>query len=128
MEGWVRQMHIDWRPDLYRYSETVLPPEIYEQAAAEKPLFIAEYGGRAAGILLIVYRHIESANQVTRDIIFVDSMAVDESCRGMGIGHAFLGKAVRQCIIRNWRHLSAWQMPEVLTRRQNRHILHLRRF
>ena len=71
----VQQMHIDWRPDIYKYSETVLPLEVYEQAVA--------------GILFIVYRHIESPSQVTRDIIFVDSMAVDEKYRGKGIGHAF---------------------------------------
>ena len=35
------------------------------------------------------YYHIESPNQVTRNIIFVDSMAVDEKYRGKGIGHAF---------------------------------------
>ena len=42
-----------------------------------------------AGILFIIYRHIENPNQVTRNIIFVDSMAVDEKYRGKGIGHAF---------------------------------------
>ncbi len=36
-----------------------------------------------------MYRHIENDNQVTRDVIFVDSMAVDEADRGKGIGHAF---------------------------------------
>lgn len=29
-------MHIDWRPDIYKYSETVLPLEVYEQAVDEK--------------------------------------------------------------------------------------------
>lgn len=38
---------------------------------------------------MIQYRHIESTNQVTRDVIFIDSMAVDEQYRGKGIGHAF---------------------------------------
>ena len=42
-----------------------------------------------AGILFIAYRHIENPVQVTRNIIFIDSMAVDENYRGKGIGHAF---------------------------------------
>ena len=63
----VQQLHIHWRPDIYKYSEPVL----------------------AAGILFIILRHIESPNQVTRDVLFVDSMAVDEKYRGKGIGHAF---------------------------------------
>lgn len=51
--------------------------------------FVAEYQRQAAGILCILHRHIESPNQVTRNVIFVDAMAVDERYRGKGIGHAF---------------------------------------
>lgn len=85
----VQQMHIDWRPDIYKFSETVLPLDIFEQAIKEKTFFVAEYEGNIAGILFIMYRHIENANQVTRNIIYIDSMAVEEQYRGKGIGHAF---------------------------------------
>lgn len=85
----VQQMHIDWRPDIYKDSKTVLPIEIYEQAVKDETFYVAEYDGEVAGILFIQYRHIESPNQVTRNIIFVDSMAVEEKYRGKGIGHAF---------------------------------------
>lgn len=82
-------MHIDWRPDIYKYNETVLPLELYKQAVTERTFFVAEYDGTVAGILFIIYRHIENPIQVTRNIIFVDSMVVDEKYRGKGIGHAF---------------------------------------
>ncbi len=85
----VQQLHIDWRPDIYKHSETVLPADIYEQALRDQTFFVAECEGHAAGIMMIQYRHIESTNQVTRDVIFIDSMAVDEQYRGKGIGHAF---------------------------------------
>ncbi|MDE6128243.1 MAG: GNAT family N-acetyltransferase [Lachnospiraceae bacterium] len=85
----VQQMHIDWRPDIYKYSETVLPLKIFEQAVKEETFFVAEYDGNVAGILFLIFRHIENPNQMTRNIIFVDSMAVDEKYRGKGIGHAF---------------------------------------
>ena len=84
-----QQMHIDWRPDIYKYSETVLPLDMYEQAIDDKTFFVAEYEEHVAGILFIMYRHIENPVQVTRNIIFIDSMAVDEEYRGKGIGHAF---------------------------------------
>ena len=85
-----QQMHIDWRPDIYKYCETVLPLEIYEQAVNDKTFFVAEYGEHVAGILFIMYQHIENPVQVTRNIIYIDSMAVDEKYRGKGIGHAFI--------------------------------------
>lgn len=85
----VQQLHIDWRPDIYKYNETVLPLEIYEQAVKDQTFFVAEYDGHVAGILFMIYRHIENPIQVTRNIIFIDSMAVDEKYRGKGIGHAF---------------------------------------
>lgn len=56
---------------------------------ATRLFFVAEYEGRVAGILFIMYRHVESATQVTRDVIYVDSMAVDQPYRQKGIGHAF---------------------------------------
>ena len=84
-----QKMHIDWRPDIYKYSETVLPIEVYEQAIKDETFFVAEYEKNVAGVLFIIYRHIENPIQVTRNIIFIDSMAVDEKYRGKGIGHAF---------------------------------------
>lgn len=85
----VQQMHIGWRPDIYKDNEIVLPFEIYEQAVKDKTFFVAEYEEQVAGILFVAYHHIEAPVLVTRNTIFVDSMAVDEKYRGKGIGHAF---------------------------------------
>ena len=101
----VQQMHIGWRPDIYKYSEMVLPMEIYEQAVKDKTFFVAGQEGNIVGILFIVFRHIESPNQMTRNIIFVDSMAVDEKYRGREIGHAFFDFLKE---LRNEKRCDAW--------------------
>lgn len=36
----VQQMHIDWRPDIYKYCETVLPIEVYEQAVRDETFLL----------------------------------------------------------------------------------------
>ena len=38
-------------------------------------------------MLAFTNRHIETPAHVTRNVLFIDSMAVDEKHRGQGIGH-----------------------------------------
>ena len=85
----VHQLHVHWRPDVYRQQETILSLEEFEQAINEQAFFVAEREGRIVGILGLMYRHVETPVHVTKDIIFIDSMAVEEQYRGKGIGHAF---------------------------------------
>ena len=85
----VHQLHVHWRPDVYRQQETILSLEEFEQAIKEQAFFVAEGEGRIVGILGLMYRHVETPVHVTKDIIFIDSMAVEEQYRGKGIGHAF---------------------------------------
>lgn len=85
----VQQMHIDWRPDIYRHTDAVLPRDAYEQMIKENTLYVGEYEGEPVGVLSVMYRHVESPTQVTRNVIFIDAMVVDEAYRGKGIGHAF---------------------------------------
>lgn len=85
----VHQLHVHWRPDVYKQQETILPLEEFEQAIKEQAFFVAEGEGCIVGILGLMYRHVETPVHVTKDIIFIDSMAVKEQYRGKGIGHAF---------------------------------------
>ena len=88
----VQQMHVEWRPDIYKPNENLIPRDIFEKIVAGDTFYVAEADGLVVGILEVVYRHIETPSHVTRDIIFIDSMAVDEAYRGMGIGHLFFDK------------------------------------
>ena len=85
----VQQMHVDWRPDIYRPNDGLLPLEAFADECARGLAFVAECDGQVAGVMEIVYRHIETPAHVTRDIVFVDTMAVDEPFRGRGVGKAF---------------------------------------
>lgn len=103
----VQEMHINWRPDIYKRGDVVLPPEIFDEAVQNKELILAENADKIIGLLLFMIRHIENNNQVTRDVLYIDSMAVAEGCRGQGVGHS-LFEFVKQ--IRQQRNLDGIEL------------------
>ncbi len=83
----VQDMHVEWRPDIYKLNENLIPEDVFEKIIENGTFYVAEERGVVVGVLEIVFRHVESPSHVTRDFIFIDSMAIDEKYRGMGIGH-----------------------------------------
>ena len=84
----VQQMHVEWRPDIYKMGATVLPKGVFEKAVIEKNFLVAEIAESVVGLLFFYVYHRENDTSVARDVLFVDSMAVHEDYRGQGIGHA----------------------------------------
>ena len=88
----VQDMHVEWRPDIYKHTEEMISGENYLAALAHDVFYVAEDEGKVIGVLGLDYRHVETPAHVTRDVVFIDSMAVDEPYRGRGAGHAFFAK------------------------------------
>ena len=63
--------------------------DAFQDALDKEAFYVAESEHRIIGILELTYRHIEFPSMLTRDVIYIDTMAVDENYRGMGIGHHF---------------------------------------
>ena len=85
-----QQLHIQWRPDLYRDCVPMLTEAYYQEMIANETLLLAEREGCVLGMLYYQLRHTEVPVLVSRDTIYVDSLVVEESCRGQGIGTALL--------------------------------------
>ena len=75
--------------------DITLSPEAFADAVARGTMFAAERDGEVCGYMEVQFRHIENAVQVTRDILYIDTIAVDERHRGRGIGHLFFETAQR---------------------------------
>ena len=86
----VQQLHIDWRPDIYKPTDPVYAPAYFQSLVADRRLLVAEQNGTVVGLLSYLYRHIESDKQVARTVIFVDDLAVQAAHRGQGIGTKLL--------------------------------------
>ena len=88
----VQQMHVDWRPDIYRHNDEFVSEEDFEQMVNSGDLYVAVESERIVGVLEIAYRHVETPAHVTRDVVFIDTMAVDSDYRGRGVGRLFFAK------------------------------------
>ena len=84
----IQDMHVEWRPDIYRHNDTLISKEIFEKIVENNTFFVAENDNEEIiGVLEIILKHIENPSHVTRNIIFIDTMAVAEKYRGLGVGH-----------------------------------------
>lgn len=85
----VQALHVNFRPDIYQPATNFLEEEELQNLIDENLIYVSELDGSVVGVLIIMFRHIDALTHVTRDVIFVDTMAVDEKYRGRGIGHEF---------------------------------------
>ncbi|MBR2520557.1 MAG: GNAT family N-acetyltransferase [Oscillospiraceae bacterium] len=96
----VQELHVMWRPDIYRPANELLSPEAFRDALAADSFYVCEVDGTIAGVMGVSFRHIETPSHVTRDVLFIDSMGVDERYRGMGVGHAMLDAAKETAVLK----------------------------
>lgn len=88
----VQLLHVGWRPDVYKPAIPLITKEMFEEILKGDNWYVAEADGKVVGVLELIIYHIENPSQVTRDILFISSMAVDQEYRGKGIGHQFFEK------------------------------------
>ncbi len=93
----VHMLHVGWRPDVYQPRNPVLPREVFEEALTEENFLVAEFDCKVVGLLFYTLRH-----KGEKSTLFVDSMAVEETYRGKGIGHALFDYAKNLAHTRNY--------------------------
>jgi len=81
----VQEMHTEWRPDVYKNVEVVLPFDIYMDYVNNRELVVATQDSKdVVGILIYVTRNISGGPMVDRKVMFINSMGVDEPYCGQG--------------------------------------------
>ena len=88
----VQQLHVEWRPDVYKPASPLITMDMFEAILKDENWYVAEADGVVVGVLELMKRHVESPAQVTKDVLFISTMAIDEKYRGKGIGHLFFEK------------------------------------
>ena len=97
----VQELHVQWRPDIFKSTSDVMSKEFFQDAVANELFYVAEMASKITGVMGLEIRHIESPLHITREVLFIDSMAVEEAFRGKGIGHAFFSKVKEIAMSKN---------------------------
>ena len=82
----VHEMHIQWRPDIYRMPEELFPEERFAELIANRELYVAKLGGRVVGYAQTCIRVHDLPELVRRKVFYLNQLCVDEELRGHGIG------------------------------------------
>ena len=82
----VHGMHVRWRPDIYASVDEMWTQERFEEAVAQRQLFVSKCNDTVVGYVLLKKRDYDMVGHVRRKVLVVDEICVDESCRNQGIG------------------------------------------
>lgn len=82
----VHGMHAAWRPDVFKMPEELYPKERFDQAVAEKQLYVAKQNGETVGYAAVFQRPFRGPGFVDRNVLMLDELCVKDGCRGQGIG------------------------------------------
>ena len=82
----VHSLHVQWRPDLYCMAEELYSQERFDEAVANRQLYVAKIEGNVVGYALQIIRDFSHNGMVPRRIMVIDEFGVHEAARGHGIG------------------------------------------
>lgn len=82
----VHALHVSWRPDLYTMPEELFPEELYSELLKNRELYVAKLDGTVIGFAWVRIRTAEGVGLVTRKVMLINQVCVDEALRNHGIG------------------------------------------
>ena len=82
----VHEMHVQWRPDLYTMPDELFPEDLFLDLVKNKELYVAKVDRTLVGFAWIRMRRSEGVGLVTRKVMLVNQVCVDEALRNHGIG------------------------------------------
>ena len=82
----VHEMHVSWRPDLFRMPEELFPEDLFRELIANRELYVAKIDQAVVGFALIRKKSSDGVGRVPRKVMLIDQICVDEAFRGHGFG------------------------------------------
>lgn len=89
----VHDLHVAWRPDVYRDTDDVFPEECFQEQIEDETILVAETSGKVTGVLTFEISHRSSPVHCERKVLYINIVGVHAPMRGKGIGHALFDAA-----------------------------------
>lgn len=82
----VNDLHTQWRPDIYVHNPQPISMEAYGELLEQQLVFVLRSEGKVAAYVMVGYLSISGPGLVSRRILKLDQICVDDACRRQGFG------------------------------------------
>ena len=82
----LHDLHVSWRPDLYFHSEEPYPRERFLEDIRKRMIYVAKIENSIVGYVILSLKVKEGPGCITQRALLLESICVDETVRGHGIG------------------------------------------
>ncbi len=82
----IHELHVAWRPDIYFSTQEPLPKEAFLAGIANRTVYVAKIDGTVVGYVVLRLENRGGPGTHAHKAIRVESICVEESLRGHGIG------------------------------------------
>ncbi len=86
----VHAQHVSWRPDLYEMVPELYSEERFAEAIQQRQLYVAKIDRTVVGYTHFRMRSAESPGCISRKILLLEELCVEELCRNQGIGRQMM--------------------------------------
>jgi len=88
----VHAMHVAWRPDIYDMPEELYPAQRIAEGIRNRCLYVAKIDGLIVGYVSLRVREMAGPGLVSRKIMLVEELCVEEAVRNQGIGSEIMAE------------------------------------
>ena len=86
----IHDLHAAWRPDIYFRCDEPYPREKFLEDIANRQIYVAKMSAAVVGYTVLSVGKKDGPGTVAKKQMRIESICVDESLRGQGIGKAMV--------------------------------------
>jgi ribosomal protein S18 acetylase RimI-like enzyme len=93
----VHDLHVNWRPDLFKPSDTPILKDEFAELVNNKSIYVAQDEDKIIGYVIFNIKEQQKEGYPYRKVLHLDVVGVDESCRGKGVGQKLIKFLLEVC-------------------------------